>query len=156
MHIYIFLILFLLQLPSNALEWKLIADNYNKRWNFPHCIGALDGKHVVIQKPENTVREFHNYKGMDSIVLMAIADANYCFIYVNVGCQGRISDGGVFKNTSFYKNMEKNELSLPPHEALPGRTTPVPYVLVVDDAFSLSKNIMKPYTTDLRNLQESV
>lgn len=79
MHIYIFLILFLLQLHSNALEWKLIVDNYNKRWNFPHCIGALDEKHVVIQKSENIVSEFHNYKGTDSIVLMAIADANYCF-----------------------------------------------------------------------------
>lgn len=95
----------------------MIADNYNKRWNFPHCIGALDGKHVVIQKPENTVSEFHNYKGTNSIVLMAIADANYCFIYVNVGCQGRISDGGVFKNTSFHIKMEKNELSLSPREA---------------------------------------
>lgn len=80
---------------------------------------------------------------------MAIADANYCFIYVDVGCQGRISDGGVFKNTSFSKKMEKNELSLPPREALPGRTMPVPYVLVADDAFSLSENIMKPYRTDL-------
>lgn len=79
MHIYIFLILFLLQLHLNSLEWKLIVDNYNKRWNFPHCIGALDEKHVVIQKSENTVSEFHNYKGTDSIVLMAIADANYCF-----------------------------------------------------------------------------
>ncbi|KAL4154135.1 hypothetical protein QTP88_001968 [Uroleucon formosanum] len=138
-------------LPSNALEWKLISDNYNKRWNFPHCIGALDGKHVVIQKPENTVSEFYNYKGTNSIVLMAIADANYCFIYVDVGCQGRISDGGVFKNTSFSKKMEKNELSLPPREALPGRTMPVPYVLVADDAFSLSENIMKPYRTDLKN-----
>lgn len=26
---------------------------------------------------------------------------------------------------------------------------PVPYVLVADDAFSLTENIMKPYTTDL-------
>jgi len=66
-----------------------------------------------------------------------------------VGCQGQISDGGVFKNTSFSKKMEKKELSLPSREALPGRTMPVPYVFMADDAFSLSENIMKPYITDL-------
>jgi len=80
---------------------------------------------------------------------LGIADANYCFTYVNVGCQGRISDGGVFKNTSFYKKLEKNELGLPECEALPGRMMPLPYVLVADDAFALSENIMKPYAPDL-------
>ncbi|XP_022169456.1 uncharacterized protein LOC111033161, partial [Myzus persicae] len=136
-------------LPSSDHEWRSIAEEYNKRWNFPHCVGAIDGKHVVIQKPENTISEFHNYKGTDSIVLLGIADANYCFTYVNVGCQGRISDGGVFKNTSFSKKLEKNELGLPECEALPGRMMKLPYVLVADDAFALSENIMKPYATDL-------
>jgi len=29
--------------------WKHISSEYEKNWNFPHCIGALDGKHVIIQ-----------------------------------------------------------------------------------------------------------
>ena len=76
----------------------------------------------MIQRPENTVGEFYNYKGTERIVLMAIVDANYCFIFVNVGCQGRISDGGVFRNTEFYRKLENNDLYLPQDEALPGRT----------------------------------
>lgn len=139
-----------MQLPSTPEEWKAVSEEYEKRWNYVHCVGAVDGKHIVIQRPENTVSEFHNYKGTDSIVLMAVVDANYCFMYVNVGCQGRISDGGVFKNTSFYKKMENNDLNLPEPEPLPGRTMPVPYVLVADDAFALSDHVMKPYTTDLK------
>lgn len=99
---------FFLQLPSSEQEWKSIANEFNKLWNFSHCFGAIDGKHVVIQKPENAISEFHNYKGTDSIALLGIADANYRFLYVNVGCQHRISDGDVFKNTSFYKKLEKN------------------------------------------------
>lgn len=93
--------------------------------------------------------EYHNYKGTDNIVLLGIADAHYRFLYINVGCQGRISDGGVFKNTSFFKKLEKNELNLPANEPLPGRTISLPYVLVADDAFPLTEHIMKPYNRDL-------
>lgn len=80
---------------------------------------------------------------------MAVVNAKYEFIYIDVGCQGRISDGGVFKNTSFYKKMENGSLNLPQHKPLPGRSQPVPYVLVADDAFPLTDNIMKPFKTDL-------
>ena len=38
--------------PSEE-EWKSIADKFYKRWNFPNCIGAIDGKHVMIQCPFN-------------------------------------------------------------------------------------------------------
>lgn len=33
----------------NETNWKAIAQDFNEKWHFPHCIGALDGKHVVIQ-----------------------------------------------------------------------------------------------------------
>lgn len=119
------------------------------RWNFPHCVGALDGKHIIIQRPENTMSEYYNYKGTQSIVLLAIVDANYRFIWVDIGCQGRISDGGVFSNTSFYKKVQNGNLNLPEDEALPGRQLAVPFVLVADDAFALGPNLMKPFATDL-------
>jgi hypothetical protein len=46
----LFIILcFIFQLPSSEEQWKAIADESDRRWNFPHCIGALYGKHVVIQ-----------------------------------------------------------------------------------------------------------
>lgn len=30
-------------------KWKQIAEKFEMKCNFPHCIGAVDGKHVVIQ-----------------------------------------------------------------------------------------------------------
>ncbi|XP_024872038.1 uncharacterized protein LOC112454723 isoform X2 [Temnothorax curvispinosus] len=133
------------QIPCTEDEWRKIAKDFEVSWKYPHCVGACDGKHIVIQNPKNSGSNFFNYKGTFSIVLMAIADANYCFTYADIGCQSRISDGGVFRETTFYKKRSKNNLGLPPHEPLPGSNKLSPYVLVADDAFPLQIHIMKPF-----------
>jgi len=93
----------------------------------------------------NSGSEYINYKGTFSVVLMALVDADYCFTYADVGCQGRISDGGVFRNSTLFKKLNENQLNLPPNKPLPGKETFIPYVFVADDAFGLSPHIMKPY-----------
>nr|CAI5845426.1 unnamed protein product [Callosobruchus analis] len=80
-------------MPNNPGEWSAIANNFDNRQQFPHCFGVMDGKHIVLQCPFSSHSEYYNYKGSLSIVLMALVDSNYNFIYADVGCQGRISDG---------------------------------------------------------------
>lgn len=106
----------------------------------------MDGKHIVIEAPKFSGSEFYNYKGTFSIVLFAIVDARYNFIYVDVDCQGCISDRGVFNNTRFKTLLENASLNLPEKTILLGREKNCPYVLVADDAFPLTPNIMKPYS----------
>jgi hypothetical protein len=91
-----FLLVFF-QLPLTAEEWLKYSVNFYKQWNFPHCVGALDGKHIVMQAPANSGSYCCNYKGTLSIVLLAVVDAEYKFLYVDVGCNGRVSDGGRFQ-----------------------------------------------------------
>lgn len=106
----------------------------------------MDGKHVVLQAPFNSGSEFYNYKGAFSIVLFALVDSNYNFMYVNAGCQGRISDGGVLKNCELYKKIENSSLNLPAPIPLPGREKSVPYFMIGDEAFPLNEHIMKVYS----------
>lgn len=125
-----------------------MAKEFNDIWNFPHCLGASDGKHVVLQVPINTGSEFLNYKLTFSIVLLALVDVNYNFMYVNAGGQGQISDGGIFKNCSLYKQLEAHNVDVPQAESLVGRQYPVTYFFLFlgDEAFVLSDKLMKPFS----------
>lgn len=135
-----------MQVPQTEQEWEDVAKEFNDQWNYPNCIGALDGKHIVIRAPANGGSLYYNYKGTNSIVLMALVDANYKFLYVDVARNGRISDGGVFNRCSLSTALEQNTLNIPPAKPLPNRDVPVPYMVVADDAFALKTYIQKPYS----------
>lgn len=66
-------------------EWRRIAEGFEKFTNFPNCIGAIDGKHIRIMKPIESGSLYYNYKHFYSTVLVALCDANYCFIFVDIG-----------------------------------------------------------------------
>ena len=89
-----------MSLPDSKGKWLSVAMEFEEKWQFPNCVGAIDGKHVPLINPFNSGPTYFNYKTFFSIVLLLLVDADYKFLYVNVGCQGRISDGGVFKKFS--------------------------------------------------------
>ena len=76
---------------------------------------------------------------------MALVDAHYKFIYVDIGAQGRISDGGVFNNCKLSTLLQQKLLHVPEEENLPGLTDSLPYMILADDAFPLRTYIMKPF-----------
>ena len=89
-------------MPSEE-KWKSIADEFYERWNFPNCIGAIDGKQVMIQCPFNSGSLFYNYKLYFSVVLLGVALADYRFVMVDVGAYGNSSDSDVLNHTTFFK-----------------------------------------------------
>lgn len=133
-------------MPNTQEEWLSVARSFMQKLNVPNCVGALDGKHIRISCPINSGSEFFNYKSYFSIVLLALIDANYNFLYVDIGCQGRISDGGVLRNSTLFDMIRDGTLSLPQAIPLQRRNTPVPFYFIGDDAFPISKNIIKPFS----------
>ena len=106
----------------------------------------MDGKHIRIKQPSNSGSYYHNYKNWFSIILLAVVDANYQFILVDVGCNGRISDGGVYQNSTISLDFEENTLNIPKPRSLTENSVPIPFMIVADDAFPLKKYIQKPYS----------
>nr|CAI5836345.1 unnamed protein product [Callosobruchus analis] len=118
-----------LKTPESSFEWREIAKEFEARWNFPHCCGALDGKHVLLQAPLKSGSEYFNYKSSFSVVLMALCDANYCITYVNIGSPGRMSDGGIFQNCKLSEYMENGNINFPPDNVLSSTQKKQPHVI---------------------------
>lgn len=134
-------------IPSTPEGWKEVAEGFSSRWNFHHCVGALDGKHIALVKPHNSGSLYFNYKKFFSIVLMAAVDANYKFLWTSIGHPGRNSDAGIFKRSPLRRKLELNRLGLPPPEPLPDDDTrDIPYFFIGDEAFPLQKWLMKKYS----------
>ncbi|XP_063049901.1 uncharacterized protein LOC134444562 [Engraulis encrasicolus] len=128
--------------PTN---WEPIRDGFWERWNYPNCVGAIDGKHVRIKAPAKSGSSFFNYRGYFSFVLMAACDAKYRFTYVHVGAHGKESDGGVLSRSKFGKKLIDGSLPLLPCAPLPGTDVLTPPVFVADEAFPQKINLMRPY-----------
>lgn len=127
--------------------WLHISEQFYKNTHFPNIIGAIDGKHIRIIQPQMTGSEFFNYKKFFSVVLMAWVDADYQFVYIDVGANGAAGDSSVFNNSNMGIKLRQNLLNIPKDRTLPNdpEGKPMPFCLVADEAFGLSRHILRPF-----------
>jgi len=127
--------------------WKIVADGFTRKWQFPHCCGAIDGKHIVIQAPAHSGSMFYNYKGSYSLVLLAVVDHDYCFTAVDIGNYGHNSDGGIFRNSAIGRQLFSGSMQLPEADSLEGMSHlgALPYCFMGDEAFPLTTFMMRPF-----------
>ena len=90
---------------------------------------------------------YFNYKGFHSIVLLALVDADYKFLYADIGASGAGSDGGVFGETDLKEAFEDGSIGMPEPDPLPNDDKPMPYFIVGDETFPLKTWLIKTSTT---------
>ena len=93
--------------PQEVADWKVISKEFENLWKFPHCLRAIDGKHVAIECTKLSGTQYFNYKGFYSVVLLAIFYAKYCFTYADFGQYGSTNDRSVLRSSGLYKSSRK-------------------------------------------------
>jgi hypothetical protein len=81
-------------------KWLQIAHDFYQTSNFPNCLGAINGKHIRIIKPENSGSLYYNYKHYFSIVLLAFRYVQYRFTAVNIRSYGKSSHSSIFQSSA--------------------------------------------------------
>lgn len=142
--------------PQTPDEWRPVAEGFRDKWNFPHACGAIDGKHIAITKPGKTGSLYYNFKGFFSIVMLAVVDANYKFIWADVGAPGSSSDAGIFNRSRLEPALRLGTLGLPLPEPLPNDDRDMPFFMIGDDAFPLRTYMMKPYSHRYQTIPERI
>ena len=87
--------------------------NYERNWDFPMRVGAIDGTHIPIRAPMESHVEYVNRKGYHSILMQAVVDSTYLYRDVVIGWPGSVHDARIFSNTEIFKKGNEDELFPP-------------------------------------------
>ena len=74
-----------------------LANLFEKRWNFPNDIDAIDEKRINIQQTGNSCSHYYDYKGYNTPILLAAVGPKYELLWADVGANGRVSDRTVLQ-----------------------------------------------------------
>ena len=134
-------------MPHSEEEFRNKVVGMEEMWQFPCCWSAIDGCHIPLKCPPGgleSCKEYHNFKNFYSIVLMALVDSHYRFVWGTCGYPGNSHDSIIFKSTELWSNIESGNV-LPSIGNTIAKQT-VPPLIVGDSAFPIAPWLMKSYT----------
>ncbi len=126
-------------------EWKRVSDQFADRWQMYHANRTIDGNHMPIKCPEKSGSLFYNYKVFYSIILLALVDEDYMFLWVDVGQNRSSSDAQIFNQCELKEAIKDGTIGFPPDDPLSDDDRPIPYFILGDDVFALKTWLMKPF-----------
>ena len=107
---------------------------------------AVDGSHLPIKCPNGgaqAIKQYFNFKGFYSIVLVALVDAEYRFVWASVGAPGNMHDSTLLQSTDLWKKIVDRKVI--PNVAQQVENVEIPPLILGDGAFPLRTWIMKPH-----------
>lgn len=85
-----------------------VAAGFQAKQGFPNCIGAIDGTHIYVTSPPNTIAaaDHRNRHKSFSVLLQGVVDSKCYFTSINTGPPGSLHDSAHFKSTELYRKAE--------------------------------------------------
>lgn len=132
--------------PASKDEFRQVMGKFGEEWQFPYAFTAVDGSHLPMKCPNggaHAMKQYFNFKGFYSIVLMALVDAEYRFIWASVGAPGNTHDSTLLQSTDLWKKIVEGDFI--PNVAQKMDNVEIPPLILGDGAFPLRTFLMKPH-----------
>ena len=133
--------------PKTQIEFEEKAIDVEELWQFPLAFAAVDGCHIPIRMPSGgweSAKEFHNFKNFYSVVLMALSDLAYRFIWASVGYPGNNHDAIILQSTDLFAKISEGRVLPSVGKSIEGEE--IPFMILDDAAFPHLPWLQKPFT----------
>lgn len=107
---------FLVRESSKYIKWPKpeeypgISNEFEKFAGIKGIIGAIDGCHIRIRKPQQCPMDYYNRKKYYSVLIQGVVDHTKKFIDVSCGEPGSMHDWRVLQRTKLYENAEERNI----------------------------------------------
>ena len=111
-----------------------------------HALGALDGKHIAMKKPKKLRSDYYNCKDFFYLVLLALVDTEYRFLWVDCGSSDSSLDVQIFSRGDLREKIKDGTLGLLAPGPLGNRGPELYYFFLGHNAFALMPWTVNPYS----------
>ena len=136
---------------QRGIDFKRIINGFQRKWNFPQCLGAIDGTHIPIKAPLVHHADYYNRKCFHSVILQGVCGSQCCFTDVFAGWPGRAHDSRVFGRSQIGNLITEGRLI--PDDSNLRRVIDnhvIEPFLIGDPAYPISEHLMKNYQFSAR------
>jgi hypothetical protein len=95
-----------IRLPASPAEWVRISRKFERSSGFPDACCAFDGTHVLINRPNNW-NGFYNRKGLTSLAIQGVVDADMLFMNVSIR-PGSVNDKRSLSGSTFGQHLAQS------------------------------------------------
>ena len=90
-----------------------VAAGFQAKQGLHNCIGAIDGTHIYVTSPPNTIAaaDHRNRHKSFSVLLQGVVDSKCYFTSINTGPPGSLHDSAHFKSTELYRKAEEGTMA---------------------------------------------
>ena len=133
--------------PTGRRLTRIATGFQSKQW-LPNCIGAIDGSHIYIASPSNTIvaADHQNRNKSLSILLQGVVDSKCYFTSINTGPPGSFHDSAHFKSTELYRKVQEGTMGGFHDDPLTWPSSlPFPPYIVADKGYPLLSWCITPF-----------